>query len=415
MLKNLLFNGSINMEGLIMKKIVAVILILIMLIVSSIVFADGMPPTIVPLRYMVINSDGAEVYEYSYGGVATRKDNIPYGTIIESYDSEASDYPKIGFDNIRLVNKKDDYYSMVGNYAKYDDLRLINDVEVIPEKLFEKPITGVVINPAGVTGYMGPNNTYKKVNISLPQNSKVEILYDIQERYDWYFANVNGVQVWLTGKEFDELSKVGSIGYLEKEVMLLNDVKDKSGNIILHYGTKLNEHIRCYTNYGSETFVSYEGKIYPVEVARRQYNLSATVSDENAKLYKKPYIQFINEAGQVVSTDRIFWKNLESGEVLSVEYQQDSYGRATGLEPYAVLYDGELGWIYPEESNYEFFENKSSEVETNKIENSELDVDNADTSNMDAKELIIWCIAGAVALVIIAIVTITLINKNKKK
>lgn len=425
-----------------MKKIVSFSLILIIVLMLEIVFADASAPNIKNYIVEVTNPNGA--YTYTGKIINEKFEMIMSGKVNFGEKLEASYEENINGENYVTVYK----IGESGEQNSYIGLILLRDIKGVQEGLSlsdygisEEPIELTVIKNDGVKIYEWPASSYDVVG-SVPYK-KVLQGYGCLAMQGWYYITYNGVNGFIS--EFD--GALGTKSNVDDSFMTLwknVPITNSEGNEIGELPKNTIFKDFYYTDYLSRRiFITYNGISGYVD----KENVAYDIQDDwmrDAKNYKVGY-----DGAVLIGIDNSITE-IPKGKTVECTYMENI--NSPNLWGYTT-YEGKQGWVYcialfddgldpeynqeitneglnylknvieevkkyPVESSGELVAVVSGEVLSGDIGedesgNSTLSV--TDTNSLTSSQIILICILCAVAASVTTAVIIILINKKKRE
>lgn len=403
-----------------MRKIIliAIFTVLMVLAVQVCVFADMDAPAIEPYKATIKNVNGAKCYKNNIDGTFTTN-TLEYGTSIKVlYEIENSEDNKI-YAYINMDDSSKDVY-----YVELSDIAPIEG-EVDVKLDYENPLNITILSENGVEIYTGPSFAYNKTGVIIPKGTEVSKCYYINSGNPWRYVTYNGTSGWVC-----EL--YGTIGYKDDMTCKVltprttSVYKDLNSNTVVQ---KIPANVFITDTYriddwSQAIYVTYEGVSGYIKNSDCATN-SPWAEKEGTEnfTYKVNYPAKMYKEGNTNS--EVLVDNIP--EETELEYNMSEDIRAAGW--IYTTYNDTKGWVYLIDfaDEYEqYLENASYPENTDviSVENGENTTNNENTENeeiveapvkVSGKQIVIFCITGAVVIALTAFVTITLVNKKKEK
>lgn len=185
-----------------MKKIFIVILLALSTMYLK---ADMGSPEVPEFEAIVINHEGAKVYDES----KDEKNDPIYSTtgeIIE-YDSKITIFGEYLYESelygYVLNNDDEDNETKI---VKLSDVRTLkNKYDPSDDEMLDEESTAYVFNKEGAQMYAGPSKKYDKLNVIIPTGSIVKYLAASPgDPHSWIYVEYNGQKGWVTFLQINE-------------------------------------------------------------------------------------------------------------------------------------------------------------------------------------------------------------------
>ena len=330
-----------------MKKIFTILfLVLTIISIGIISFADMGAPIISPYEVYVSNINGAK---YTYYDKEQKEAILPYETKITinfEYEDNGVLYGSFDAENNR------------NGTIKLEDVTVLEKIKNSDNVDFSKEIGIKILKEKGLEIYNGPSKVYSKTKVKIPVNTELKA-YREKEQYSdnpWFYVTYNGTSGWVC--ELD-----GSIGYksewfdkimIPKQMDIYSDITRTKKVGTVPANTIITNFLEVdawshsyYINYNN-----ISGFVSKYEIAVQHEESETTVNYKNAKLYSEADLN----SNPVTSEIPIDTK---------LKYNWSDDVRATGWM-YAS-YNNTKGWYYYVEST-EYLENYEQEEDTNRLE-----------------------------------------------
>lgn len=289
-----------------------------------------------------------------------------------------------------------------------------------------------IIKENGLELYSGPSSAFKKI-ITVPKD--VELTYSYSSGNDneikpvWLYATYKGKSGWIkTGQESEGEHYL--LFHFNNQLPIVEDttlITKDNQKIPVPKNTVFNEGYMTHENFGS---TNYAPNFYYVEYNNiyGEIQFAGLIDSKKIKLNKSHILYDISEHDYYREDNPdgipIITITMKGNKIGTIpEGAKLSYNIAIEDYPFEIAYieyEGKKGWILlkydrgdNKEYDFEFVEN-NEEITTTTTTTTTKPVIKTEKETFSAKELIYFCIGGAVILSLTAIVTIILINKNKK-
>lgn len=429
-----------------MKKVVY-LLLGILLILPKLVLADMSGPEVDPYKGEIINPEGAILYDYDSDKekmVAT-KDKLDYGTVVyvyDDYDEDESDdwiYITLPSEEEDEDEEDESYYVSRKDIVTKEKEYKVNSKELSSE------YDGVVLKKQEIK--KGPANLYEGTGVILNVGAKVKVKYFqyfdeenneyyLQEFNPWVYVEYNGTKGFI-----NTYGSALAIGGEENEVMTgydieLMDIYTLKPITTIKANTKFKTPVYITDIWSYDYYVKYNGKYGLVSYLYEEgKEIEFTVTDD-VELYEVAYIEYDDESNQITKPIGTVKKGTTfkskyydfANDDCAVRYEN---GKTVGwiLSGYEDVMeddDGEYSWRnkvelfpYGYEEEYEDDDDDSELIDPTKPENSDPSSVTVKPGSVKTKEdrmkLVYICIACGVIVSLTAVITIVLINKNKKQ
>ena len=362
-------------RGIKMKKISKLLLVLLLLL-PAIVFADVAGPDSKPFEIEVVKTAGVKYYK-------SFRDREPAGTLPKGTTMKI--YFQSTYNGEIYLNGD---YENKNIYIKAEDVVAKGELNVKDSTVSstEKPIKIKITDE--VILRKGPSPAFEETG----RLENVETTYEYYIINPYYvYVNYKGTKGWLF---FDDSVYYGGHNYVTR-----HKISNSCGSI--PSDTILEDVWQTNSNNASKKInIEYDGCNYNVS----EYYIIKL--NEKAQIYEiKEKIRFFTDLEKNDSID------IKAGERISI-LSEDSYN-SSYYNYYYVEYEGERGWIYVNLSNVAEFVKEGKEVVKSK--DKEEDEDEDDEDEIDSSTIVLICVITGVAIALTAIVTIVLVNKKNKK
>ena len=239
-------------------------LLLLILFIPVMVYADSAGPNIIGYDATVINPNGAKVYaEDDSRKVIDKNEVIPYSTKLKVCNEVTFIDEKI-YVGIK-VNSNDnetcwwgDKYILATDVMPLKEEFTLDDLKKENNQFISKiNYKLIILNKNGIKLKKGPSNSYGDYNKTVPYNTKLTAIYGLVDgKFGdyWYYVNTNNYQGWINARDNYIAKSIGKILVVNNAPLVDNNGKQLT---TIPSETIINEIYRFYENEGNVTNIKY--------------------------------------------------------------------------------------------------------------------------------------------------------------
>ena len=375
-----------------MKKLVILILGVLFLIPLS-VKADMGPPEIKSYKATPISKDGAIIYDKIYGGNPEKKDTLKYGdeVVIVMEEIEGGKTYGYFYDN---GNGED-------GYVLLSEMKYVSRMDELDEQT--PKYTARVFADDGVDLYEGPSFIYDKIT-TIPKGTNIKSTDYSESDGEWLYVEYNGKTGYVSGA--DETVGVlysGAIADPNKTNIINNFYKFSSWSSKFGYksGNDYKVVNKLWKGLGG----------VPKNASEATAKSDLTVEDklENGTsigtIKKGDKFEILYDVSEIQYVSYL----VKSGDVqgwVSYHYDtEDNNVDANGIE---------INWEYSKPVLYDENDPEDKPI-VDPNEKPKKDTKKGFFDGWTKREIILVSIIGGIVIVLVAVVTLVLVNKKKNK